>query len=52
MDSGVGFDVGWRRSPIRLRVDFPLVVNDPALALEKREETLGFRGVISVEGYY
>jgi len=50
-DAGVGLELGWGPSPIRLRVDLPLFVTDPALAVMDREENLGFRARVWVSGY-
>ena len=51
LDMGFGFDVGWARSPVRLRIDLPLVVSDPALAREDRDGSVGLRAVLHVVGY-
>ncbi len=51
MDAGVGFELGWASSPIRLRVDLPLFVGDPALAVQETERGGGFRARVWVTGY-
>jgi hypothetical protein len=47
----LGFELGLADSPIHLRVDFPLLVGDPALAFEKRRSPAALRALVSVTGY-
>ena len=51
VDAGVGVELGWARSPIRLRVDLPLFVSVPALAVTETGQEAGFRARIWVSGY-
>lgn len=50
-DAGVGLELGWARSPIRLRVDFPLFLTDPALAVMETGDEVAFRARIWISGY-
>ena len=50
-DAGLGVELGWRRSPIRLRVDLPILVSDPVLAVTETEGSLRLRARVSVSGY-
>ena len=51
MDAGVGFEVGWATSPIRLRLDLPLLVGDPALAVQEVQGAGALRARVWVTGY-
>ncbi len=51
MDAGLGFEIGWATSPIRLRIDLPLLVGDPALAVQETQDTGALRARVWVTGY-
>ena len=51
MDAGIGFEVGWASSPIRLRIDLPLLVGDPALAVQETQDAGALRARVWVTGY-
>jgi hypothetical protein len=48
--AGVGIELGRAGSPLRLRVDLPLLVSHPALARDAREERAGLRVQVGFGG--
>jgi len=46
--AGVGLELGFAGSPLRVRLDAPLVVADPELAMTARDEVFGPRAALSV----
>lgn len=49
--AGAGVEIGWRDSPVRVRVDAPFVVRDPALAATERSDRVRARLAVAVLGY-
>jgi len=49
-DAGAGLSVGWKGSPLALRLDVPFLVSYPELAGDGRSDPVAFRWTISVVG--
>jgi hypothetical protein len=49
--AGLGVELGLRRSPVRIRVDLPVLVADPELASMARDGSFGLRYSITLLGY-